>query len=179
MLKRVYGNRPDWKRVVQREYYQTSIEDIEFSGHITLLKIKKVTEPLFVQYGEKKICIVDDGYMWLQHFPTNKHYSVTTMFNENGEVVQWYIDICYRIGIDERQIPWMDDLFLDIVVLNTGEVIRKDADELAQALHMGWIDQSMFNLANTVEEALLHNINKQNFQLLNLVQKHKDYLLGN
>lgn len=46
---------------------------------------------------------------------------MTTVFNEKGEVVQWYIDICNEIGIT-KGIPWYEDLILDLVVLPTGEV---------------------------------------------------------
>lgn len=102
------------------------------SSYITLLNTIKVTEPLSVNYGERKVCIVDDGYMWLQQFPLEKNHSVTRMFDANGDIVQWYIDICLRNGV-ENNVPWMDDLFLDIVVLPNGEIIEKDADELEEA----------------------------------------------
>ncbi|MFF2755134.1 DUF402 domain-containing protein [Psychrobacillus sp. NPDC058041] len=136
MLKRRYGDRTDWKRIIKREYVQTYVEKEEFIGTISLLKLTQVTEPLFVQYGEKRLCIVDDGYTWMQHFPTDKNYSLTTMFDENGEIVQWYIDICYQIGI-EKDVPWWDDLFLDVVVLPSGEIIVLDEDELEDALTCG------------------------------------------
>ena len=137
---RRYGDRSDWKRIIQREYTKSYVEKKEFTGHITLINMVKVTEPLWVQYGEKRICIVDDHYMWLQHFPIGKNYSVTTMFDANGEIVQWYIDICYEIGI-ENNVPWVDDLILDIVVLPTGEIIQLDDDELKEALESGSINQ--------------------------------------
>jgi hypothetical protein len=35
------------------------------------------SEPLFAHYGKKKICIVDNGCMWLHHFPIGKFHSVT------------------------------------------------------------------------------------------------------
>lgn len=101
MSKRKYGNRADWKRVEKRKYAQTYLKIKEFKGHITLLNIVKVTEPLITRYGEKEICIVDNGYMWLQHFPLGKYHSVTTMFDDNGNVVQWYIDICLENGVED------------------------------------------------------------------------------
>jgi uncharacterized protein len=110
-LKRKFGDRSDWKRVAKRKYIQTFIESREFKGHITLLKILQVTEPLNVIYQDRKVCIADDNYIWLQHFPMNAHHAVTTMFDHEGRIVQWYIDICDRNGISEDGIPWMDDLF--------------------------------------------------------------------
>lgn len=55
------------KRVLGRKYAQAFLDTKEFKGYITLLHVIKVAEPLSVQ--EKNICIVDDGYTWLQQFP--------------------------------------------------------------------------------------------------------------
>lgn len=102
MLKKRYGNRSDWKRIVKREYAQCHVETKEFTGTITLLHLVQVTEPLWVSYKDKKICIVDNGYRWMQHFPVGENYTLTTMFDANGEVVQWYIDICKETGIENN-----------------------------------------------------------------------------
>jgi uncharacterized protein len=75
--------------VLKRKYAQSFLDTREFKGYITLLHINQVTEPLIVGYGNKNICIADQGYLWLQQFPMDKNHSVTTMFNTNGDVVQW------------------------------------------------------------------------------------------
>ena len=175
MLKRKYGDRSDWKRVKKREYTQSYVERDEFTGYITLLNIVQATDPLWVKYDDKNVCIVDDGYMWLQHFPKGKHYSVTTMFDADGEVIQWYIDICNEIGI-EHNIPWCDDLFLDIVILPTGEIFQLDEDELEQALINGWVDQSMYNLAWNQANEITASIMEGNFDLLHYSIMHKKLL---
>lgn len=174
---RRYGDRSDWKRIIQREYTKSYVEKKEFTGHITLINMIKVTEPLWVQYGEKRICIVDDHYMWLQHFPIGKNYSVTTMFDANGEIVQWYIDICYEIGI-ENNVPWVDDLILDIVVLPTGEIIQLDDDELEEALESGSINQQKYDLARDEATRITKCIKKEQFTLLRYSNAHKELLEG-
>ncbi|MFJ7827004.1 DUF402 domain-containing protein [Psychrobacillus sp. NPDC096623] len=176
MLKRRYGDRSDWKRISKRGYAQSYVETEEFTGYITLLNLVQVTQPLWVKYDEKSLCIVDDGYMWLQHFPTGKNYSVTTMFDANGKVVQWYIDICNEIGI-EHNVPWWDDLFLDIIVLPTGEIIQQDEDELEEALINGWVDQSMYNLAWVQVNEITTSIREEDFNLLNYSAVHKELLM--
>ncbi|MFD2446461.1 DUF402 domain-containing protein [Bacillus sp. CGMCC 1.16607] len=176
MLKRQFGDRSEWKRVIKREYAQVFLDSKEFTGHITLLKIDKVSQPLFVQYGEKKICIVDDGYIWLQHFPTNQHFSVTTMFDTEGEIVQWYIDICNEIGL-ANNVPYLDDLFLDIVFLPNGEVIVMDEDELEEALSEGIINRSLFDLAWEEANQIRESISQGQFTLINVTKNHKDMLL--
>lgn len=175
MLKRKFGDRSEWKRILERKYAQTYLNTKEFTGYITLLNTLKVTEPLSVSYGEKRVCIVNDGYMWLQQFPLDKKHSVTTMFNENGKIVQWYIDICYKNSI-ENNVPWMDDLFLDIILLPSGELIEKDANELEDAYAKGVITKSLYDLAWSELNIIKEQIKSEKFQLVNLSNQHKDIL---
>lgn len=175
MLKRKYGDRSEWKRVIKRKYSQSYLDTKEFKGYITLLKTVKVTEPLSVQYSEENICIVNDGYLWLQQFPMEKYHSVTTMFDANGDIVQWYIDICLRNGI-ENDVPWMDDLFLDIVLFPSGEVIEKDSDEIEDALTKGIIDKSLYDLAWNEMQTIKSLISTNSFDLIKLSNNHKEML---
>ncbi|WP_318653409.1 DUF402 domain-containing protein [Paenibacillus rhizovicinus] len=175
-MKRKYGDRADWRRVVERRYAQAYLETENFKGHVTLLELGKVTEPLWVDYAGTKVCIANDGYTWLQQFPIGLHHAVTTMFDEKGQIVQWYVDICYRNGISAENVPWMDDLFVDIVVLPSGEVVHKDADELEDALASGMIDRSLYLLAKAEEERLHALIENGSFQLLGLAAAHRERL---
>lgn len=177
-LKRRTGDRADWKRVLERGYSQSYVETETFRGYICLLKIIKVREPLYVTYhDENKFCIANDGYLWLQHISADEHYAVTTMFDDQGQIVQRYIDILYRNGVGEDGIPWVDDLFLDIVVLPSGEIIHKDLDELDEALRNGSIDHSLYNLAIEESTKLTSLIEDGSFTLLALAKEHKDFLL--
>ncbi|WP_345797130.1 DUF402 domain-containing protein [Peribacillus muralis] len=146
-------------------------------GYITLLHTIKVAEPLFAMYEGKKICIVDDGYMWLQQFPLEKKHSVTTMFDNNGNIVQWYIDICLRNGV-EHDIPYLDDLYLDIILLPSGEVIQKDVDELEIALLNGIIDKYLYDLAWEEVKIITDLVNNNSFELLELSRYHKALLVN-
>ncbi|MEI4769334.1 GrpB family protein [Psychrobacillus sp. FJAT-51614] len=175
MLKRRYGNRSDWKRILEREYTQKSLEKKEFTGLVTLLNLVRVAEPLWVDYGDKRICIVDDGYSWMQHFPVGKNYTLTTMFNAKDEIVQWYIDICNEIGM-ENNLPWWDDLFLDIIVLPGGEIIQQDENELEEALSKGDIDQKMFSLAWDEANSITSLLKEGKFELLHYSTIHKKQL---
>ncbi|GAM14878.1 DUF402 domain-containing protein [Mesobacillus selenatarsenatis] len=174
-LKRKYGDRADWTRVVKREFIQDFFDEDGFKGHVTMLKVIKITEPLHAQYGDKKVCIIDEGYTWLQHFPKGARHSVTTMFNVAGEIVQWYIDICYQNGIDNDR-PWMDDLFLDIIILPAGEVFHKDADELELALSCGVIDDELYYIAVSEADAIKKQIEGNQLNLLHLTKVHKECL---
>ncbi|MFD1739227.1 DUF402 domain-containing protein [Bacillus salitolerans] len=176
MIKRKYGDRLNWKRILKREYTQQFLNTNDFKGYITLIHTIQVTEPLSVIYGETEICIVDNGYMWLQHFPLEKNHSVTTMFDANGQIVQWYIDISLQNG-EENGTPWMDDLFLDLVLLPTGEMIEKDADELEEALSKGEIELPTYHMAWNELMNIKRLVYKKEFGLINLSHTHKNILL--
>lgn len=178
MVTRRYADRKDWRRVIERGYCQTYLEIEGFTGYVSLLKVLKVTEPLYVTYNDKRICIVDDGYSWLQHFPLNEHHSVTTMFDAEGKIVQWYIDICHENGI-ENDIPWMEDLYLDIVILPTGDVIQLDVDELEEALVSGELNRDLYNIAWNEANKLKYLISRKEFDLINYSQGHKNLLMAN
>lgn len=173
MLKRKYGNRSNWNRVLRSDYQQVFYEVEDFKGYITLLDIKEVSEPLVIKNEGKEVCIVNNGYTWLQHFPLGKKHSVTTMFDAKGDIVQWYIDICYDVGI-ENNIPWMDDLYLDIVIFPSGKVIVMDAEELDEALSIGVINKSMHDLAWKEARQILHLIQQGKFHLIHLAKMHKE-----
>jgi len=175
-LKRKYGDRADWLRVVQREFIQDYFNEEHFKGYVTLLKVIEVTDPLELQYGDQKICIADEGYTWLQHFPEGSRHSMTTIYNAAGEIVKWYIDICYRNGIENGR-PWMDDLFLDIIILPpSGEVFHKDADELEWALSPGAIDDELYKIATSEAISIKKQIEANKFELLHLSKVHKEFL---
>jgi uncharacterized protein len=177
-LKRKIGDCYDWKRVTQRAYAQEYVETEEFSGYITLLRIDKVAQPLFAQYGTKKVCIADDGYMWLFHYPNDSLHAVTTMFDAAGRIVQWYIDICQGYEVDERGVPFFHDLYLDLIVLSSGEVIQKDSDELEEALRDGVIDTATYQQAWEEARRILKCIQEGTFRLLDLSERHREILVG-
>ncbi|MEK4759763.1 DUF402 domain-containing protein [Viridibacillus sp. FSL E2-0187] len=176
MLKKRFVTREDWTRILEREFKQLYISDTTFSGNIALITLKKVKEPLWTYHCNKKICIVDNGYSWLQQLPENEHFAITTMFNESNEIIQWYIDITTHNGI-ENGVPYMEDLFLDLIVLPTGEIIKKDLEEIEEALEEGWITKEQYNLAfytfNTIYEELQNNT----FKYIKLSNVHRKCLL--
>lgn len=97
------------------------------------------------------------------------------MFDSDGKIVQWYIDLCDNIGT-ENGIPRMDDLFLDIVVLPSGELFQLDADELDEAYSSGTISHTTYH--SVLDEAvhLCDLIKKDEFKLLKLSSEHRKML---
>lgn len=172
MLKRKYGSRYDWKRIVEKGYAEKYISTSQFTGYVTLLEMNDVAEPLFMNYKGRAVCIANKGYSWLQHFPEGKFFSVTTVFDSTGQIVQWYIDICRGNGYCLTYGPWMDDLFLDLIVLPTGEIIEKDIDELEVARGSEVISEGEFALAWTEFDRIKTLVAQNRFALLELTKEH-------
>ena len=146
-MKRLRADRPHWPRILERRFHMTYLETPPYTDHITLIQVDKVRDPLWKSFAGTPVCLVDGGYAWLQQFPANAHHAMTTMFDPQGDVVQWYIDVCLRHGVDSDGIPWLDDLYLDIVVMPSGKWLLYDADELEAALAQDIITKADYDLA--------------------------------
>lgn len=146
-MKRKYADRSDWKRILEKEYRLVRCDLESFQGWITEFKMIRVREPLSVSSWGTSVCIADAGFTWLHYLRDGANHVVTLMLDSSGAIVQWYIDIVLEHGLDERGVPYFDDLYLDVVVGSDGRVEVQDADELEDALKAGVISQAQFDLA--------------------------------
>jgi uncharacterized protein len=176
-MKRKFSDRANWRRILKKSYACISFDEPQFRGFVTLFRIHELREPLWKEYGGKRMCLADRGYLWMQHYPKGEHFVVTTMFDPSGNVVQWYIDVCKTQGVTDQQVPWFDDLFLDIVVLPTGEVMLLDEDELEEALDEGQITERDAELAERTARRLLDSIRQKRFPYFALSVEHRRLLL--
>lgn len=165
MIKKRYADRRDWDRIKQRHYVQEQVENEVFQGQVTLLQLIEVASPLDVKYGDETIRIADTGYVWIQQFPSDAHYAVTSMFDASGQLVQTYIDICLRTGMENGRVYW-DDLFLDLIALPSGEVLLVDADELEVAREKGTVSQADYALAWAEAKQLQNQLQDGSFPLV-------------
>lgn len=176
LMKRKYADRPKWTRIVKSRFGLTHVDTEEFKGIVSLYQMDEVKEALWVTYPTARCCIADNGHAWLQQMSTEHNFVLTTMFDAGGQVIQWYIDICLRKGVDAQGVPWFDDLYLDIVVLPSGAFHLKDADELEAALEEGVITKAEYELAWRVANELLAEIEAGTFWLLDLSVAHRSGL---
>ncbi|WP_311291747.1 hypothetical protein [Paenibacillus glycanilyticus] len=70
----------------------------------------------------------------------------------------------------------MDDLFLDLIVLPSGELMEKDAAEIEQAYNSGVIGRELYDLAWKESDKLAEMIKRGEFALLGLSNLHKELL---
>ena len=153
-MKRRYANK------VKGEYSQKRIDEEFFKGYVALVKLKDVQNPLIVNDGEKDVCIKDNDYEWIEVYPDNEHYVITIMFDNNDNLIQWYFDIAKEIGI-ENNIPYEDDLYVDIVITPNGRKEILDEEELMDALNKNEITQEdvelVYETVKLIEDKFVNN----------------------
>ncbi|MCV4231739.1 DUF402 domain-containing protein [Virgibacillus sp. LDC1] len=177
-MKRKYADRIDWRRVVSRNFKCIFIEEQDFKGYVTLLTLHQVEKKLFVQYQGEELCIAADGYFWLQQFPVNSNFCVTTMLNQSHEVLQRYIDISRSNGVSDEGIPYWDDLYLDVIVLPDGNFFIQDEDELEDALRQGHIKFQDYKLAKEKAAKIILEIRSGENHVINSSIRHFQQLIN-
>ena len=138
-----------------------SISDDYFSGDIYFYKFIDVKDKILIPNGK---CIMDNNYKWLEFYDYSSKVKLTAIYDENSEIIEWYFDIAREIGKDNG-IPYEDDLYLDVVVTPSGEIILLDEDELKEAFNKREMTKEEYE--NSYEEAK---------QLMNKLKNNKDKL---
>ena len=175
--RRKVAHHPDWKRIKASRLSVLHLEEQHFRGVVALLYIDAVTEPFTVNYGGHPLCILDKGYSWLRHFPAGSQYILTTTFSPDGQILQWYIDLCQSHGVTDEGIPWWDDLYLDIAILPSGQLFVLDADELDEALDAGTISSKQHGEVCQEGQRLMDLIREERFELLGIGSRHRQQLV--
>jgi predicted RNA-binding protein associated with RNAse of E/G family len=175
-MERKFVDRPNWKRMLKRRFKLSYIESNDFSGYVSAIFMDKVREPLIVEVAGRQLPIVDNGYIWLQHLPDNENYSITTMLDSQGNVVQWYFDITKQNGVSEEGIPYFDDLYLDVVILPSSDIIILDEDELQAALNAGEITKVEYDMAYGKADEIINGIGKDVNALHAFSNKYLEYI---
>jgi len=179
-MKRKVANPPDcpgWKRIRTGRFAALRIDEEDFIGPVSLLYIDEAENPLSVQNNGHEVPILNHGYSWLRQLPSAQEHVLTTMFDSDGQTLQWIIDICLTSGADSHGIHWWDDLYLDIAILPSGEVFVLDEDELDEALDAGAISKEYHSKAWQETNRLLDLIDKGRYDLMQKAVKHRRQLI--
>ncbi|MBO1624372.1 DUF402 domain-containing protein [Bacillus arachidis] len=166
-MKRKHGDGSSWNRLIEKTYEVKRIEQ----GMLGILRIQKVKEPSYKKYNDRELCIVDAGYTWVQYFINDKNFAITAMLNEKKELVQYYIDVAKEYKIDERGMPYFDDLYLDVVLLPNEDIYLLDEDELEEAYRDGDISKEEYNEAVDTAKWLIEVIEKEKFPWITILEK--------
>ncbi|WP_242136521.1 DUF402 domain-containing protein [Bacillus cereus group sp. BfR-BA-01360] len=171
-MKRKYGNGASWKRLLQKTYEVRECEQ----GMLGILHVIKVKEPSYKQYDHSEICIVNDGYTWVQYFIKGKKFVITAMLDEQKNIVQYYIDIAKEFEIDENGLPYFDDLYLDVVLFPDGKIYLLDEGELEAAYAEETISRDEYNEAWDIARWVMERIEKEEFPWISILKREIETL---
>lgn len=137
--------RSAWTRVLSKKQIIRDFALGERRGKISLLKILALTEPMMRSYEGREIVLADAGYCWLQLALDRSHAWFTVMFDEQGRLIQIYVDVTdgNRALIAN---PRFEDMYLDYVVQGA-RVYELDRDELDLAFSAGRISRAQYETA--------------------------------
>lgn len=176
-MKRKYADYPDWDKLKSKKFVNKYISNKDFSGNICLISDIKVNEKIVITEGNKKITIMDDNFKWLKLYPeNNKNIAISVSINDKDEIVEWYFDVAKCSGLSDNGIPYIDDLYLDVILYPTGKLKLIDEDELKDALLNKKINNNDFNLAYKVANNLINSIQGKENELSKLTYKYLNYL---
>ena len=134
--------------------------------YLAIKKFINVEKPFILQSG---VCLIDNGYYMAEVIPKKENYIMRIYFNEKKERIEYYFDVTLKNGLDEESnIPYYDDLYLDVTINRNGEVKVLDEDELLEALNRKEISEDEYNLANKTKESLLESIINKNNKYMDL-----------
>lgn len=170
-MKIKYADKRNDPVILKNEFKMKSINNESLKGTISLINIKEITHPVVVlRPNGNKECVLDLEYKWMGIYPKNEKYCITVMYDNNWNLLQWYFDIANDIGNDESGIPYIYDLYLDIVVLPNGEYYMLDEDELKQALVKEDISENEYKLAYDMAQKIFQNLESHFNQLVNFTK---------
>ncbi|HFK1718892.1 DUF402 domain-containing protein [Bacillus thuringiensis] len=171
-MKRKYGDGSSWKRLIEKSYTVKQVEE----GILGILDIKKVRELSRKEYDGKEICIASDGYTWVQYFINGKNFAITAMLDDRHNLVQYYIDVTKEYEIDDRGLPYFDDLYLDVVLLPSGKVYILDEEELEDAYKSGDVTKVEYELAWYTTKWILAAIKNSEFYWISILEEEIEKL---
>lgn len=157
-------SRSEWLRILERQQASMPLNCGGLKGWAGLLVMHRVTAPLAVPVLGEMLTIADNGYSWLQIAPEGENWWLTVMFDQDGEIIQYYFDISLKNEIDGER-SWFTDLYLDVVLVPDGRLELLDQDELDAALAEGEVSEDEHALAVTAANVLMEEIPKNRSRL--------------
>lgn len=171
LKKRFVTNPMNMKCVIDGNYIIKNFETDDFKGDIALINFNKMNKPYVVE--NINLCMANDNYRWLEFYDYSKKYRLTAMYNDKNEIVEWYFDIARKIG-KENGLPYEDDLYLDVVVTSSGEIILLDEDELKSAYDRLEVNQDDYDIAYKEAYDLMKKLEGNKDRLKQFTDKYLD-----
>ena len=92
------------------------------------------------------------------------------MFDDNNNLIEWYFDMIKTNGV-ENGVPYIYDLYLDLVIKSNGKEVVLDEDELKEALNNRDISKNDFNMAYKTMKKIQDKYRNNLGELIELTNK--------
>ncbi len=150
-------------------------KDEMLNGYIAIKYIKQIIKPITYYCNGKKYVGLDSGYTILEYVPLNRNYNCRVFFDNLNRAILFYFDINKGAGI-ENDIPWYDDLYLDVIVetpfiTESSYYIRLDDEkEFKMAKKEGKISEEEFNKGYKIATNLMIELKELKNDILHRCQ---------
>ena len=140
--------------------------------YLSIKKVNEIDKTFIIGITGKDIVYIDNGYYIIEFTPLNQFYNARAFLDKNANVIGYYFDITLGNGIEEN-IPYYDDLYLDIIYCPDANnfIAIDDEDELLDALNAEKITIEEFNFAKDVCSRLFEEIQKNKNIFINMDKK--------
>ncbi|GAA4018157.1 DUF402 domain-containing protein [Deinococcus rubellus] len=176
-MKRKVFDRRIWPRAISGEQTALNLP----GGLIVDYRAGEVTAPKWVSVAGRALCILDSGYRWVHYAPSGATHALTVQLDASDRVQQLYVDVGEASGIGADGLPWMDDLYLDVVGLvdvqpdgrwqvTATEVI--DQNELEEALQSGRVTPQQHAFAWAEADGVVSALHAQSFGPLEVMRRY-------
>lgn len=167
-LKKRYAVLHIRDKVKDFKYKNINVKEENFTGDIYFYHFTEGVNKIVVPNGK---CIVDNNYKLLEFYDYNSKIKLSAFYDESNRIVEWYFDIAREIG-KENGLPYEDDMYLDVLVTDIGEIILLDEDELKDALDKNQITKGEFESAYKEAYQLMDRLQNKKRELQNFTDKY-------
>lgn len=172
-LKKKYANRYAGGKSNNNIYKIKSISENDFNGDICYYNFIDVNKKIIIPNGK---CILDNGYKWLEFYDYNSKIKLTAIYDNNNEIIEWYFDVARKIG-KENEIPFEDDLYLDVVITPTGEIFLLDEDELIDRYNRLEVNKKDYDMAYDEANNLIKKLKNNKDKLEIFTNKYLEMMI--
>lgn len=175
VIKHVRLTFDEWNKTVSKKEVHLFENEEMYGALIDIIEVKK---PQVWFCFDKMITVADNGYKWLVVLPKEDNYAITMYMDKNDVPLLWYIDLIDGIGVDMDGVPFYNDMFLDLIVSDNGQVVEDDRDEFEKAYFDGIINNKQYQKVISVSEQLKHKISENQVWISeycrNIVEIYRD-----
>lgn len=174
-LKKRFVTNPNHMEIVEDGNLKIrNFNNSDFNGDVALIRFNKMYKPYLIE--STNLCLANNNYKWLEFYDYSKKYRLTAMYNEKNEIVEWYFDIARRIG-KENDMPYEDDLYLDVVVNSRREIILLDENELDEAFKRFEVNKKDYEMAYNEANNLMNKLKNNVEELKIFTDKYLEKML--